>query len=120
LRIVIQRMKALADPARLRLVALLIQGELCVCQLEAALNLSQTNVSRHLAVLRQGDIVTDRREGRWVYYGLKDPMETELRAIIDAVMRDMVNDPTIREDRIRADDVRCLRPDEIVAVPVQA
>lgn len=120
MKTVVQRMKALADPVRLRLVALLIQGELCVCQLEAALKISQTNVSRHLAVLRQADILTDRREGRWVYYALMDPMETELQSVIDALMRDLTNDPTIREDRTRADDVRCLPPNESVSVPIQA
>jgi ArsR family transcriptional regulator len=62
--------KALGDETRLRIVALLAHGELCVCHVQEALGLSQPNVSRHLAVLRAAGIVEDRREGTWVYYGL--------------------------------------------------
>lgn len=62
--------KALGDETRLRIVALLSHGELCVCHLEEALGLPQPNVSRQLAILRSAGIVRDRREGSWVYYRL--------------------------------------------------
>ena len=62
--------KALGDETRLRIVALLSHGELCVCHLQDALGLSQSNVSRHLAVLRAAGVVEDRRDGTWVYYRL--------------------------------------------------
>ncbi|KQZ81758.1 metalloregulator ArsR/SmtB family transcription factor [Pseudomonas sp. Root562] len=63
--------KALADDTRSR-VALLIarEGELCVCELTAALDLSQPKISRHLAQLRSNGLLTDRRQGQWVYYRL--------------------------------------------------
>ncbi|MES3676917.1 metalloregulator ArsR/SmtB family transcription factor [Halomonas elongata] len=63
--------KCLADETRLMLM-LLIQGEgeLCVCELTHALELSQPKVSRHLAQLRQCGLLADRREGQWVYYGI--------------------------------------------------
>ena len=61
----------LADPTRLRCVVLLQrEGELCVCELVRALDLSQPKVSRHLAVLREGGVVEDRRAGQWVHYRL--------------------------------------------------
>jgi ArsR family transcriptional regulator, arsenate/arsenite/antimonite-responsive transcriptional repressor len=60
--------KALGDETRLRIVALLSHGELCVCHLEDALGLSQPHVSRHLAVLRMAGVVQHRRQGSWVYY----------------------------------------------------
>jgi ArsR family transcriptional regulator len=63
-------LKALADPTRLRIVTLLSQGELCVCHIQDALSLSQSNVSRHLRILRLAGIVIDRREGQWVHYRL--------------------------------------------------
>ncbi len=65
--------KALGDETRLRIVALLSHGELCVCHLEDALNLAQPNVSRHLGILRQAGVVEHRREGSWVYYRLARP-----------------------------------------------
>jgi ArsR family transcriptional regulator len=61
--------RALADPTRLRCLMLLAaEGELCVCELTYALNLSQPMISRHLATLRRAGIVLDRREGLWIHY----------------------------------------------------
>ena len=111
----VQHMKALADPTRLRLVALLLQGGLCVCQLEAALAMSQVNVSRHLAILRQAGILADRREGRWMYYGLAEPMAPGLQGVIECLMRDLIDDPTIQTDRVRAEAVRCVQPGTVPA-----
>ncbi|MGZ8191702.1 MAG: metalloregulator ArsR/SmtB family transcription factor [Methylococcaceae bacterium] len=61
--------KCLADETRLRCVTLLQKkGKLCVCELTAALDLSQPKISRHLAQLRQCGLLLDSREGQWVYY----------------------------------------------------
>ena len=61
--------KCLSDDTRLRCIALLQkQGKLCVCELTAALDLSQPKISRHLALLRQCQLLLDSREGQWVYY----------------------------------------------------
>ncbi len=62
--------KALGDAQRLRIVALLSHGELCVCHLESALQMSQPRVSRLLSVLKSGGVVDVRREGSWAYYRL--------------------------------------------------
>lgn len=64
-------LKALSDETRLRILSLLMEGELCVCDLMTVLRLPQSNVSRHLANLRNTGWVTDRREGLWIYYSLK-------------------------------------------------
>lgn len=88
-------LKALADPTRLRLLALLQTGELCVCQLMAVLDLPQSTVSRHLAYLRNAGWVSGRREGTWMYYrmaratsplqrSLLKILETELQALPEA------------------------------------
>jgi ArsR family transcriptional regulator len=80
--------KALGDETRLRIVALLAHGELCVCHLQEALGLSQPHVSRHLAILRLAGIVEDRRDGKWIRYRLlrqQDPdCERQLRALVKA------------------------------------
>jgi len=65
--------KALADETRLRIVVLLSEKELCVCQIEAALVLSQVKVSRHLTILKYSGLVKCRKEGTWVYYSLVEP-----------------------------------------------
>jgi ArsR family transcriptional regulator, arsenate/arsenite/antimonite-responsive transcriptional repressor len=62
--------KALGDETRLRIVALLSHGELCVCHVEAALGVSQPHASRHLLVLKNAGVVEARRAGSWVYYRL--------------------------------------------------
>ena len=66
-----QIFKALADPIRLRIILLLqAEGELCVCDLMAVLNLPQSTVSRHLAYLKRSCWVDSRRQGLWMYYQL--------------------------------------------------
>ena len=65
--------KALSDETRLRIVLLLSEKELCVCQIEAALVLSQVKVSRHLTILKYAGLVRCRKEGTWVYYSLAKP-----------------------------------------------
>lgn len=65
--------KALSDETRLRIMVLLSEKELCVCQIEAALGLPQVKVSRHLTVLRNAGLVRDRRDGLWIYYSLSLP-----------------------------------------------
>ena len=65
--------KALADETRLRILHLLCRRELCVCQIVEVLGIGQSKASRHLAHLRHAGLVTDRREGLWMYYSLSDP-----------------------------------------------
>jgi DNA-binding transcriptional ArsR family regulator len=62
--------KALSDRTRLRILRLLLPGELCVCQLVAALGLAASTVSRHLALLEDAGLVDVRRAGRWAHYRL--------------------------------------------------
>ncbi len=62
--------RALGDETRLRLVELLRDGEQCVCDLTAELDVGQSLLSFHLKTLKEVGLITDRREGRWVYYSL--------------------------------------------------
>lgn len=63
-----QLFHALSDETRLAILALLRDGERCVCELQADLDAAQSRLSFHLKVLRDAGLVTDRREGRWSYY----------------------------------------------------
>lgn len=80
-----QTLKALSDETRLRIIALLCRGELCVCDLMAILELPQSTVSRHLATLRHAGLVEDRRQGVWMYYRLtgKDLLHQELLLLLE-------------------------------------
>lgn len=69
---------ALSDPTRLRIVRKLKHGERCVCELTDALDAAQSRLSFHLKVLKDAGLVSDRREGRWIYYELRREALEEL------------------------------------------
>lgn len=80
----IQFFKCLADETRLKTLLLIIQEhELCVCELVAALSLSQPKVSRHLAQLRNCELLKDRRQGQWVFYRLNDALPQWATEVIE-------------------------------------
>ncbi len=64
--------KALSDETRLRILKLLENGELCVCDIVAALDMIQPKVSFHLAVLKEVSLIKDRKQGKWVHYRIDD------------------------------------------------
>ncbi|PYC11659.1 transcriptional regulator [Pseudomonas jessenii] len=81
--------KSLADDTRTRITLLIArEGELCVCELTAALEQSQPKISRHLALLRSSGLLADRRQGQWVYYRLHPELPTwvieVLKGVVDA------------------------------------
>jgi ArsR family transcriptional regulator len=65
-------LSAIASPQRIAILLLIGKGEACVCHLEASLGWRQAYISQHLMALRKADILQDRREGRYIYYSLKD------------------------------------------------
>ncbi|MCR4442004.1 MAG: metalloregulator ArsR/SmtB family transcription factor [Peptococcaceae bacterium] len=65
-----ERLKAVAEPTRLKIVEMLAAEEMCVCEIIDRLSLSQPAVSHHLKTLRQAGIISDRKEGKWVFYSL--------------------------------------------------
>ena len=70
LRDLVKIFKALSDETRIRLLKLLQQRELCVCELMQALDMTQSRVSRNLGILKNAGLVKDRRDGLWVHYSL--------------------------------------------------
>jgi ArsR family transcriptional regulator len=76
-----QLFHALSDETRLAVVEMLHDGERCVCDLQAALDVAQSRLSFHLKVLKDAGLVTDRKEGRWVHYALSADAFAELMAI---------------------------------------
>jgi ArsR family transcriptional regulator, arsenate/arsenite/antimonite-responsive transcriptional repressor len=88
--------KALSDPGRVKIVKLLEQRELCVCELQAALGLAQPTVSKHLGILEDAGLIRRRKEGLWVNYSLAGE-EAPYAAALLALLRDWLDDdPEIR------------------------
>lgn len=76
---------ALSDPTRLRIVRKLKHGERCVCELTDALDAAQSRLSFHLKVLKEAGLVSDRREGRWIYYELRREALEELSLAVNGL-----------------------------------
>lgn len=89
--------KALSEEVRLRILALLAGGELCVCDLIAVLALPQSTISRHLASLRHAGLVAGRRQGVWMYYRLAEGRsEQDLVSSLRSYLAEL---PAARDDR---------------------
>ena len=101
-----QLLKAIADETRLRMVALLAHGELCVCHLEDALGLTQPNASRQLAILRNAGVVAHRKERSWVYYRLAPQADGHRRKLLESVVEGFPDRALLRRDVERLLKVR--------------
>jgi ArsR family transcriptional regulator len=77
MRSLVNLFKALSDETRLRILNLLLEGELCVCEVMDALQMPQPRISHQLRILKDAGLVTDRREGKWMIYALKAAGEEE-------------------------------------------
>jgi ArsR family transcriptional regulator len=78
-----QLFHALSDPTRLSIIRRLRLGERCVCDLTEALDSAQSRLSFHLKVLKDAELVTDRREGRWMYYTLNTDRLEEMARLLE-------------------------------------
>ena len=93
-------LKALADENRLRMLCALRNGDLCVCQLIALLELAPSTVSKHLSILRNARLVDSRKNGRWIHYRLSREFRTPAAAKVLALLfADIEKTGTIAGDR---------------------
>ena len=92
-------LKSLSDQTRLRSLMLLMQeGELCVCELTHALDLIQPKISRHLASLRDMQIVNDKRVGQWIYYSINPDLPTWANDLLKAALDGSINEKQYKRD----------------------
>jgi ArsR family transcriptional regulator len=96
---VLNILKALSDETRLRILKLLEHGELCVCEIVAAFDMSQPKVSFHLGVLRAAGLLRDRKEGKWMHYRLDDADLFKRFLILSVLER--IPEATMKQDRKR-------------------
>lgn len=97
-------LKALAHPARLRILSLLRGGELCVCQLMEILGLAASTVSEHLSMLRRAGFVTERKEGKWVFYTFTE--DPAVRPLCEALWSLVGSDVVLKKDQETCKRVR--------------
>jgi ArsR family transcriptional regulator len=93
--------KALADATRLRILGLLLTGEVCVCDIHESLKIPQSKASRHLAYLRRSGLVETRRSGLWIHYRLGRLADPVLSAIVDAVRHGLTHVAVVHKDAAR-------------------
>jgi ArsR family transcriptional regulator len=106
--------KALSDETRLRIVKLLENGELCVCHIVAAVDMSQSKISFHLKILREAGLVKDRREGKWMHYRLN---ESDLfKRLLFLSIAERIREDEISSDRQRLEAFIASRPEEFADI----
>lgn len=98
-------LKILADPTRLRLLALLLREELSVAELQEVLGMGQSRISSQLAQLRQAGVVTDRREGKKAFYSLRADYPARQLALLRAAIDAVSDQPAMTEDRENLDRI---------------
>ena len=112
--------QALGDPTRLRIVGLLLAGEVCVCDIHESLRITQPKASRHLAYLRRAGLVETRREGLWVHYRLAESDDAVLDPVRQAVAHALGHVKSVRQDGERLQkDTGCCAP-ALARMPVFA
>ena len=85
--LVSRRFRALADETRLKIIDRLRDGEECVCNLTGPLGMRQSLLSFHLRTLKDAGIISDRKEGRWVYYSVNLAALDEMLAALEALKK---------------------------------
>ena len=92
MKIFIKVMKALSDPNRVKILKLLQEKEMCVCEIQGALEISQPNVSKHLKLLEYSGLVESRKDGLWVNYSLTNGVSSPYAASLLGNLRHWLND----------------------------
>jgi ArsR family transcriptional regulator len=108
--------KALSDPSRVRILVALRECELCVCELCDSLAMTQSTLSTHLKVIRQAELVSARKEGKWMYYRIAPDAEGLLDQLFQSFSSALKKDPLLSRDaknlkdrlRLRNGDSCCI------------
>jgi ArsR family transcriptional regulator len=112
--------KALSEGTRLRILKLLENGELCVCDIVAALDTIQPKVSFHLSTLKEAGLITDRKQGKWVHYKMNDSDIFRRFLLLSALER--ISAEAVAEDMRRLKDFMKVKHQkaDVVSLPNRA
>lgn len=107
LKTLVNGIKAVSDPSRIRILTMLAIKPLCVCEIAATLQLSQPTVSRHLKQLKDREYIIEEKEGKWVNYSLnKDiPKDSFVGKTLNAILMEMEEDPLALMDKKKIETV---------------
>ncbi|MDA8100974.1 MAG: metalloregulator ArsR/SmtB family transcription factor [Nitrospiraceae bacterium] len=94
-----QQAKAIADRTRIRMLKLLENGELCVCEIISVLKLGQSTASKHLGILKRAGLVESRKNGTWAYYRLPEGADSRCRGYLEFLAANLSDDEQIAGDR---------------------
>jgi len=116
----IKILKALSDETRLRILALLMERECCVCEVMQALGISQTRASRNLGILEEAGLVRSRRDGRWIVHFLNEEGLKECEAeFLRALKKVLYKEEVILRDRERLKRARRVGPERVRGISVE-
>ena len=110
--------RALGHPARLRTVGMLRSGELCVCQITEVLQLAQSTVSTHLRELKRAGLISERKNGRWVYFGLSE--DPDAAPWIAAGLGALAGDGQLEIDDLMVEELRRLPVEDLCRLGYEA
>lgn len=97
-------LKALADETRLRIISQILKSEMCVCEIEECLGLTQSNASRHLTVLKKAGVLDSYKTAQWTYYKISDEFINENKELYDYLL--------IKISKVPCYDVDCSKHDK--------
>ena len=102
MRELLRVLKALSDTQRIRIVKMLEIRPLCVCEITDVLGLAQSTASKHLAILRDAELILDEKDGKWVYYSLnRKGRDRRIARLLTMVHEWLPDDETIGKDARR-------------------
>lgn len=108
--------KAVSDPTRVRIVSVLQNQELCVCQIITMLNLAPSTVSKHLSILRQAKLIEDSKRGRWMFYRLPDNPNELTKKILLLIQTSLTDDKLISDDKKQMNDILKVSKEDLCTI----
>lgn len=99
-------LKALADETRLRILSQIFKGEMCVCEIEECLGLTQSNASRHLNVLKKSGVLDSYKNAQWTYYKISDEFINENKELYDYLLKKIKTLPFYEDDFAKFDNCK--------------
>ena len=95
----IDKFKALSEESRLRILMLIMEREMCVCEIETYLHMTQSNASRHLTVLKQCGILENDKKAQWAYYRISENFKEEHKGLWEYLQIKIKELPSYQLDR---------------------
>ncbi|HJO92311.1 MAG TPA: metalloregulator ArsR/SmtB family transcription factor [Victivallales bacterium] len=103
---IIEVLKAVSDPTRLRVLMTMNNGEICVCQITELLNLAKSTISKHMSILRHAGLVKSRKDGKWIYYRHSTENQNLIsKEVLNLLKAKLIKDKTIISDRKKLDKI---------------